>query len=130
MALFSRKEEKAEATTEAVEAAPKAAPKPVVSKALPTDRNLASVLVKPRITEKAVGQGNSNVYTFIIRPDATKHDVKDAVKALYNVTPVKVNIVKKAPRQFMSRSRGRKIGEKGMKKAYVYLKQGDSISVV
>ncbi len=123
MAIFSRKEEKTEAKAE----------KAVVAeavKALPTDRDLASVIVKPRITEKAVTQHGDNVYTFIVRRDATKYDVKDAVKALYNVTPVKVNIVNKTPRQFMSRSKGRKISEKGMKKAYVYLKKGDSISLV
>ena len=133
MALFSRNKEQAEgadATAVAEEKKTPAPKKPVVSKALPTDRNLASVLIKPRITEKAVGQSGNNVYVFIIRPDATKRDVKDAVKQLYNVTPVKVNIVKKAPRQFMSRGRGRKITEKGMKKAYVYLKQGDSINLV
>ncbi len=125
MALFSRKEEKQEGGEKAV-----VEKKPVVSKALPTDRDLASVIVKPRITEKTVTKTGDNVYTFIIRRDATKYDVKDAVKAIYNVTPVKVNIVNKAPRQYMSRSRGRKISEKGMKKAYVYLKQGDSISLV
>jgi large subunit ribosomal protein L23 len=97
---------------------------------LPTDRNLASVIIKPRITEKSVQQGEKNVYTFIVRRDASKHDVKDAIKAIYNVTPVKVNIVNKTPRQFMSRSRGRSISEKGMKKAYVYLKAGDRIDLV
>ena len=129
MALFSRKEDKkAEAKVAA-----KVEKKTVttnVARTLPTDRNLASVIIKPRITEKSVNQGEKNVYTFIVRRDATKHDVSDAIQALYKVTPVKVNIVNKAPRQFMSRGRGRKINESGMKKAYVYLKAGDSISLV
>lgn len=128
MAIFSRKEEKKTDAKEEKAVAEKK--QPVASSALPTDRNLASVIVKPRITEKAVGKSEQNVYTFEVRRDATKYDVKDAIKALYNVTPVKVNIVNKAPRQFMARSKGRKITEKGMKKAYVYLKKGDSISLV
>ena len=123
MALFSRNKK-----TE--ESAPTTAPKAPVKTALPTDRNLASVIVKPRITEKAVGQSDKNVYTFIVRRDATKYDVRAAITALYNVTPVKVNIVNKAPRQYMSRMKGRTVTEKGMKKAYVYLKDGDSISLV
>jgi ribosomal protein L23 len=138
MALFSRdkkeaaadkKDEKAVVTTEEkVTAAP--AKKQPASTARATDRDLASVLIKPRITEKAVGMSGNNVYTFIVRRDATKYDVADAIKAFYNVTPVKVNIVNKQPRSYKSRSRNRVVSEKGMKKAYVYLKQGDSISLV
>ena len=123
MALFSRNKDKKESTD--------AVKKPAVkSTALPTDRNLASVIIKPRITEKAVGMGERNVYTFVVRRDATKHDVRDAVKALFNVTPVKVNIVNKTPRQYMKRARGRVVSEKGLKKAYVYLKDGDTINLV
>ena len=129
MALFSRKEEKEESNET------KSEEKAVVKKVTPdmslsTDRNLSSILIKPRITEKAVGQSEKNVYTFVVKRDATKHDVRDAVKALYNVTPVKVNIVNKQPRKYMARSKGRVISEKGMKKAYVYLKDGDSINLV
>ncbi len=123
MALFSqKKKEKAEDAS-----AGKAL---VVSQALPTDLDLSSVIVAPRITEKAVGQNDKNVYTFIVRRDATKYTVADAVKAIFKVTPVKVNIVNKSPRQFMSRSKGRVQSEKGMKKAYVYLKKGDRIDLV
>tara|TARA_B100000745_G_scaffold279649_1_gene211293 strand:+ start:2063 stop:2443 length:381 start_codon:yes stop_codon:yes gene_type:complete len=126
MALFSQKKETKteEQATEAVVS------KPAVNNALPTDRDLASVLQQPRVTEKAVGMSEKNVYTFIVRRDATKYDVRDAVKALFNVTPVKVNIVNKTPRQYTSRMKGRRLTEKGMKKAYVYLKDGDSISLV
>ena len=127
MALFSRDKEKKSEEKVSAEVATK---KPVVSKALPTDRDLASVIIKPRMTEKSVAMGDKNVYTFVVRRDATKYDVNDAVKALFGVTPVKVNIVNKSPRQTMSRSKGRKITVNGMKKAYVYLKAGDRIDLV
>ena len=127
MALFSRKED---SKTEEKGAEKKVAVQPVVNNSLPTDRDLASVLVQPRITEKAVAMGEKNVYTFVVRRDATKYDVRDAVKALYSVTPVKINIVNKSPRQYKSKAKGRRLTEKGMKKAYVYLKDGDSISLV
>ena len=124
MALFSRSKKSESAAAEtAVQAK-------AVSTAKATDRDLSSIIVKPRITEKAVGKSGQNVYTFVVRKDATKYDVRDAIKQLYSVTPVKVNIVNKAPRQYMSRSKGRKVTEAGMKKAYVYLKSGDSISIV
>lgn len=95
----------------------------------PVKRDLSSVIKKPRITEKAIRGIDQNVYTFEIAQDATKYDVRDAIKALYNVTPVKVHIVKKTPRHYMSRMRGRDMMEKGMKKAYVYLKEGDRIDL-
>ena len=123
MALFSRNKK------DETEAPAAAATKPAAT-ALPTDRNLSSVIIKPRITEKGVGQSERNVYTFVVRKDATKYDIADAVKALYNVTPVKVNTVTKAPRKQFSRAKGRTVSEKGFKKAYVYLKPGDSISLV
>jgi len=126
MALFSRsKESKAKESEVAV----KEGAKNSNSNALPTDRNLDSVIIKPRITEKAVGKSEQNVYTFIVARSATKYDVHDAIKALFGVTPIKVNIVNKSPRQFASRSKGRTITEKGMKKAYVYLKKGDRIDL-
>lgn len=123
MALFSRNKK-------AADAAPTAeATKPVVT-AKPTDRDLSGVILKPRITEKGVGMSERNVYTFVVRKDATKYDIADAVKALYNVTPVKVNTVTKAPRKHLSRMKGRVVSEKGIKKAYVYLKPGDTITLV
>ncbi len=122
MALFSR--DKKEQNEEA--SAAKKAKAPEVA----AERDLSSVILSPRITEKGVGLNDKNVYTFIVRKDATKYTVADAVRALFKVTPMKVNIVNKSPRQFMSRSKGRAQKVKGMKKAYVYLKEGDRIDLV
>lgn len=121
MALFSRNDSSSMANETKTSAAMAASG---------TERDLASVLEKPRITEKAMRHGNQNVYTFVVRRDATKHEVKRAVREIFNVTPVKVNIVNKAPRQHLSRRLGRTVTEKGMKKAYVYLKDGDSINLI
>jgi large subunit ribosomal protein L23 len=121
MALFSRTKEKTvEAVSEVVN----------TSKALVTDRNVAAVLIKPLITEKSVNLGSGNVYTFMVAKNATKYSVADAVTALYKVTPVKVNIVNKKPATMLSRARGREVSVAGYKKAYVYLKTGDTITLV
>lgn len=118
MALFGKKKESAKKEAKAT------------SQALPTDRNLDGVILNSRLTEKSVTKSEQNVYTFVIHKDATKYQVRDAVKALYNVTPVKVNIVNKKPAKRLQGSRGRLVHAAGLKKAYVYLKKGDSISVV
>ncbi len=100
------------------------------SKEANVSTNLSSVLVAPRITEKAMRGSEKNVYTFEVARSASKFEVRDAVKALYGVTPVKVNIVNKAPRQFKHANTRRTRTEHGIKKAYVYLKKGDTLSLI
>ncbi len=133
MALFGKKDAVATDVTTDVkkdEKAVKSAPAKKVTPALTTGKNIAAVIVRPHITEKAALAIDRNVYTFEVAADANKYDVRDAIKAIYNVTPVKVNIVKRKVRHYVSRMRGRNMTEKGMKKAYVYLKEGDRIDLV
>ncbi len=120
MALFSRSKK----TTEVA-----ATPAKAVSQARRTDRDLTSVIVKPVITEKAVMGQDRQVYTFFVRKDATKRLVNEAVVALYKVTPVSVNIVNKLPRTVVKVGRGRAQKQAGYKKAYVYLKAGETINI-
>lgn len=94
------------------------------------DQNPINVLVHPHFTEKSVLLGEKNVYTFTVHKDANKHQVAAAVKALYSVTPVKVNIVNKKPAKRLQGARGKMVHVSGMKKAYVYLAKGDSINLV
>ncbi len=124
MALFGKKKETK------VEIVPEVKAVVNVSKALPTDYDLSAVILGPRITEKTVAKGEQNVFTFNVRRDATKFSVRDAIKALYNVTPVKINIVNKKPAKRMVGSRSRTKHVSGIKKAYVYLKKGDNINLV
>ena len=88
------------------------------------------VLIQPRITEKATYKAETGVYVFEVATNATKKEIGSAVKYYYNVTPVKVNIVKIPSKKITSRTT-RKTGTKsGGKKAYVFLKKGDKIEIV
>lgn len=92
-----------------------------------TAENLRSVLKRPRLTEKAANLTVQNVYTFEVVRGATKLDVVRAVKALYKVTPTKVNVVNQRGKRVSLRTR-RGVGSRGaLRKAYVYLKAGDKI---
>ncbi len=72
------------------------------------------------------GQG---VYTFDIAENANKNDVIAAVRALYKVTPRKVAVVT-VPSKVRRNMRTGKVGVKrGGKKAYVYLKKGETINM-
>lgn len=122
MGLFGKKDTDA-TTPEVVAKAPQ-------QQSLVAPRDVSAVIIQPRITEKAALLGDKNVYTFEIKKGASKYDVRDAIKALYNVTPVKVHIVNRQPRHSMSRMRGRDVMVNGLRKAYVYLKKGDRIELV
>ena len=90
----------------------------------------ANVLKNPRITEKATMHSDAGVYPFDVTESATKRDILKAVRALYKVSPGKVAIVS-IPRKW---KRNMRTGKKGMqgggKKAYVYLKKGETITIV
>ena len=127
MGIFGKKDAPTEKVTDAVVVEKETkATKPTRT----APKNVSSVIVKPRITEKAAVLSDKNVYTFEIKKGANKYDVRDAIKTLYNVTPIRINIVNKQPRHSMSRARGRDVMENGLRKAYVYLKKGDRIELV
>ncbi len=80
-----------------------------------------------RITEKAALGAEKNTYTFNVRDEATKNEIKKAIKHIYGVTPERVSTTKIADKKVVRRGR---IGvKKGGKKAVVYLKKGDKISI-
>lgn len=84
---------------------------------------------KPRITEKAGLKADSlNVYTFEVDKNATKDLVRKAVKELYKVTAIKINMLKLPAKKVV---RGGKVGAKSaIKKAMVTLKKGDKIDFI
>jgi len=71
--------------------------------------------------------GEKGSYVFEISDRANKHDVFTAVKAVYGVTPIKVNITNLPAKKVFSR--GRAGAKSGIKKAVVYLKSGDKIEI-
>ncbi len=88
------------------------------------------IVHRPRITEKAALVTGQGVYVFDVAMRATKKDVATAVHEHYNVTPLKIRIVRLAPRQLISRTRNRRGQAAGLKKAYVYLKKGERIDIM
>jgi len=86
------------------------------------------VLVRPRVTEKsAIISSNSNIHVFEVTKDATKHSISRSIKQVFDITPEKVRIVP-IPKKAVF-VRGKKGVKGGGKKAYVYLKKGDTIKL-
>ncbi len=85
------------------------------------------VLLKPLITEKATTLSGLNKYVFAVDPSMNKVEVKKAIRSVYNVDPVAVNIANFHGKHVSS---GRIHGKrKNWKKAVITLKQGDTIQV-
>ena len=128
MALFSKKTKQAQAVGKK---APVAAPTSAVSVAPQGSgmrTSLAHVLKHARITEKATMHQSGGVYVFDIADKASKRDVMLAVKSLYNVTPRKVAVVNVPTKTKRNMRTGREGMKRGGKKAYVYLKSGETIT--
>jgi large subunit ribosomal protein L23 len=91
--------------------------------------HILSVIKKPRITEKAgIKSESQNVYTFEVLRGSGKKDIAEAIKQIYKVTPIKINIVN-LPAKNVSRG-GKKGVKQAVKKALVFLKKGDKIAFI
>jgi large subunit ribosomal protein L23 len=87
---------------------------------------LMNVLIAPHVTEKtSLAMQNHNQYTFRVRRDATKTDIRQAVELMFDVKVKGVQIVNEPGK---TRRFGRITGRtQDWKKAYVSLVQGQSI---
>jgi large subunit ribosomal protein L23 len=87
---------------------------------------LMSVLIAPHVTEKtSLAMQNHNQYTFRVRRDATKTDIRKAVELMFDVKVAGVQVVNEAGKQ---RRFGRIAGRtQDWKKAYVSLTPGQTI---
>ena len=85
------------------------------------------VLLAPVISEKSYGLLDENKYTFIVRPDANKTQIKLAVEQVFNVTVLDVNTLNRQGKRKRTRSGfGRR---KNTKRAIVSLAPGDRIEI-
>jgi large subunit ribosomal protein L23 len=87
---------------------------------------LMTVLIAPHVTEKSsLAMQNHNQYTFRVRRDATKIDVKKAVQLMFDVEVRAVQIVNEPGK---TRRFGGRVGRtQDSKKAYVSLAKGQMI---
>ncbi len=87
---------------------------------------LMGVLIAPHVTEKtSLAMQNHNQYTFKVRREATKTDIKKAVELMFEVKVSGVQVVNESGK---TRRFGRSIGRtQDWKKAYVSLVAGQTI---
>jgi large subunit ribosomal protein L23 len=85
------------------------------------------IILKPLISEKAVAMMGEGKYSFKVRLDANRTQIKDAIQEIFNVTVLNVNTMRQHGK---TRRVGKFQGRRSdWKRAIVKLKDGDSIKV-
>ncbi len=89
---------------------------------------LDKVLIRPMVTEKSTNlQKEQNKYVFVVDKNADKITIAKAVKEMFNVTPVSVNVINCKGKVKRVRYKYGRTASK--KKAIITLKKGDKIGI-
>ncbi len=85
------------------------------------------ILFQPLVSEKAAHDQTLGKYTFVVEPNATKVQIKQAIKTVYDITPTAVHV---SHMQGKSVRFGRHLGKRrDWKKAIVTLPKGKHIDI-
>jgi large subunit ribosomal protein L23 len=85
------------------------------------------IILKPVISEKSYGLLEENKYTFVVRPDANKTQIKIAIEQIFSVSVLNVNTLNRPGKR--KRTRYGFGHRKDTKRAIVSLKPGDTIEL-
>jgi large subunit ribosomal protein L23 len=85
------------------------------------------VVLAPVVSEKSYALLDANTYTFIVRPDANKTEIKEAIQAIFKVRVTNVNTLHRKGK----RKRTRQVlgVRKSTKRALVTLHPDDKIEI-
>ena len=93
---------------------------------------MITILKKPVVTEKATKVGQQRQYVFEVDPAANKVQIRAAIKQMFDVDPITIRTLRtKGKVKTRMTRRGMQVGKTNLKKkAYVTLKEGQSIDIV
>ncbi len=87
------------------------------------------VVLRPVVSEKSYGLLDANVYTFVVRSDATKIQIRDAVEQIFNVQVTKVNTLNRKGKRKRNRRQPTFGKRPDTKRAIVTLSAGNRIDL-
>ncbi|AGA34213.1 LSU ribosomal protein L23p (L23Ae) [Thioalkalivibrio nitratireducens DSM 14787] len=88
---------------------------------------LLQVILGPVVSEKSTAAGETGTHVFRVRPDATKHEIQQAVEKIFEVKVQSVRTLNMAGK--VKRFGGRLGRRNHWKKAYVSLAPGEKIEL-
>lgn len=98
-----------------------------IIKATEKEGKKVPLIVGARITEKAALLNGANAYTFNVKSNANKTEIRKQIIAAHKVTPLSIRVINTPAKRVFVRG---KWGVKGGgKKVVVTLKKGDSIDI-
>jgi len=86
------------------------------------------IIVRPHVSEKAFNLSEDNQHIFVVSAKANKSEIKKAVKSLYGVSVLSVNIINVPTKP--KRVKGRVGTRSGYRKAIVKLAKGSKIDLI
>ena len=85
------------------------------------------VILSPVVSEKSYALLDANTYTFIVRPDANKTEIKEAIQTIFKVRVTNVNTMHRKGKRKRTRQ---VVGvRKSTKRALVTLHPDDKIEI-
>ena len=85
------------------------------------------VILRPIVSEKSYAGLEHNRYTFLVRRDSNKTEIKEAVQAIWDVQVLSVNTMNRKGKTMRRRMiKGKRSDQK---RAIVTLAEGDSIEI-
>jgi large subunit ribosomal protein L23 len=85
------------------------------------------VILSPVVSEKSYALLDANTYTFIVRPDANKTEIKEAIQTIFKVRVTNVNTLHRKGKRKRTRQ---VVGvRKSTKRALVTLHPDDKIEI-
>lgn len=85
------------------------------------------IIVRPIVSERSYSAMEENKYTFEVRKDANKYQIKDAIEEIFNVKVTRVNTMTVHPKTKRVRYVAGKT--RSWKKAIVTLAEGQTIEI-
>ena len=90
-------------------------------------KNPRDVILEPIVSEKSYQLLEQGVYTFRVHPTASKPEIADAVRSIFDVKVVKVNTLNRKGKRVRDRKTGQYGTRPDTKRALVTLASGESI---
>jgi large subunit ribosomal protein L23 len=90
-------------------------------------KNPRDVILEPIVSEKSYQLLEQGVYTFRVHPTASKPEIADAVRSIFDVKVVKVNTLNRKGKRVRDRKTGKYGTRPDTKRALVTLASGESI---
>jgi large subunit ribosomal protein L23 len=87
------------------------------------------IIIRPVVSEKSYALMDNSVYTFIVQPDASKPQIRDAVQEIFGVKVAKVNTLNRPGKRKRNRRTFTYGKRPDTKRAIVTLAPGETIDL-